>query len=136
MVSSTYVAIARRREEQNMTDSCVITGTTTSGDPDPATGKPAASTSTIYEGICEFIAANTEARTVDSGGRALVQQGAVLKLPVDAPGSADVHAGHVATITLSSHDETSAPIVAQVGGKHAQTLAVSRRIPVEVISNG
>jgi hypothetical protein len=136
MVSSTYTAIARRREEQNMTDSCVIVATTQSGDPDPATGKPAETTQSIYSGACEFVTANTQARTVASGGRALVQTGATLKLPVDAPGSAAVAAGHVATITLESHDKGSAPVVVRVTDGHRQTLAVARRIPVEVISNG
>lgn len=135
MVSSTYTAIARRREEQNMTDTCTIRAQTSSGDPDPATGKADAATTTIYNGRCEFVAANTQARSVDSAGRGLVQQGAVLKLPVDAPGSALVHAGHIATITLSSHDPTSLPITARVSGGHQQTLAVARRIPVEVTSN-
>jgi hypothetical protein len=135
MASSTYVAIARRREEQGMTDTCVIVRATTSGDPDPATGKTPVVSTPVYSGPCEYVAANTEARSVGSGGRDLVQQGATLKLPVDAPGSAAVRAGDQATVTLSSHDTTAPPVVVRVSGGHHQSLAVARRIPVTEVSN-
>ncbi len=137
MVSSTYVAIARRREELGMTDSCTVRRVATStADPDPTTGEMPVASTVVYTGSCEYVAANTEARTVESGGRDLVQQGAVLKLPVAAAGSAAVRAGDVATVTLSSHDATTPPVIVRVRGGHHQTLAVSRRIPVEEVNRG
>ncbi len=90
----------------------------------------------VYSGPCEYVAANTQARSVSSGGRDLVQQGAVLKLPVTAPGSANVRAGDVAIVTLSSHDATTTALTVRVSGGHHQTVAVARRIPVEEVSRG
>jgi hypothetical protein len=136
MVSSTYLATARRREELGMTDTCTIVRPTKSGDPDPTTGKTPTASVPVYSGPCEYVAANTEARAVGSGGRDLVQQGAVLKLPVAAAGSATVRAGDVATVTLVSHDPTSPPLTVRVSGGHHQTVAVSRRIPVEEVTGG
>lgn len=136
MASSTYVAIARRREEAGMTDTCTITRSTTSGDPDPTTGETPVASKPVYSGPCEYVAANTEARTVGTGGRDLVEQGAVLKLPVDAAGSSDVRPGDRAVVTLSSHDATSDPVLVRVDGGHHQTLSVSRRIPVTEVLRG
>lgn len=121
-----------------MTDTCTIVRQTkvASADPDPTTGKTPTVSVPVYAGPCEYVAANTEARAVGSGGRDLVQQGAVLKLPVDAAGSATVRAGDIATVTLSSHDLTSPPVLVRVSGGHHQTVAVSRRIPVEEVSSG
>jgi hypothetical protein len=136
MVSSTYLAIARRREEAGMTDSCTITRATTSGDPDPTTGTTPVASTPIYSGPCEYVAANTEARTVGTGGRDLVEQGAVLKLPVEAAGSAAVRPGDHAVVTLNSHDTTSDPVLVRVDGGHHQTVAVSRRLPVTEVLRG
>lgn len=119
-----------------MVDTCTIVAITTSKDIDPATGKAKVTRTIVYAGRCEFKAADTQARSVASGGRQLVQQGAVLKLPVDAPGSADVRAGHEATVTLVTNDPASAPLIAAVSAGHHQTYSTARRIPVEVTSDG
>ncbi|WP_242089248.1 DUF6093 family protein [Curtobacterium sp. DN_7.5] len=126
----------RAAAESKMVDSCTIVEVTTSGDPDPATSLPAETRTTIYAGKCEYRAADTQARSVDSGGRQLVQQGATLKIPVDAPGSASVRVGHVATISLATNDPTASPVVVTVSGTHQQTYATARRLPVEVTSSG
>lgn len=126
----------RAAAESKMIDTCTIVEVTTSGDPDPATSLPAEARTTVYAGRCEYRAADTQARSVDSAGRQLVQQGAVLKIPVDAPGSAAVRVGHIATITLATNDPTSAPVVVTVSGTHQQTYATARRLPVEVTSSG
>lgn len=126
----------RAAAESKMVDTCTIVEVTTSGDPDPATSLPTRTSTTIYAGRCEYRAADTQARSIDSASRQLVQQGAVLKIPVNAPGSADVRAGHIATITLAANDPTSPPVVVTVAGTHQQTYATARRIPVEVTSSG
>lgn len=126
----------RAAAESKMVDSCTIVEVTTSGDPDPDTSLPAETRTTIYAGKCEYRAADTQARSVDSGGRQLVQQGATLKIPVDAPGSAAVRVGHVATIFLATNDLTADPVVVTVSGTHQQTYATARRLPVEVTSSG
>lgn len=134
MPSPSMRAIARRRAEARMTDSCTIVAEIRSEDPDPVTGKHASKRQVIYDGLCEFVAANTAARDATSAGRPVVEQGATLRLPVDAPGSAAVQPGHEATVRLESHDPTSPPLVVRVGGGHRQTFAASRRLPVEVVS--
>jgi hypothetical protein len=126
----------RAAAESKMVDTCTIVAITTTGDPDPATSLPAEQRTTIYAGKCEYRAADTQARSVDSAGRQLVQQGATLKLPVDAPGSAAVRVGHVATISLATNDPTADPVVVTVSGTHQQTYATARRLPVEVTSSG
>ncbi|PYY32358.1 DUF6093 family protein [Curtobacterium sp. MCBD17_030] len=126
----------RAAAESKMVDTCIIESIVTGGDPDPATGLPTVVRTVVYSGPCEFKAADTQARSVASGGRQLVQQGAALKIPIDAPGSVLVRAGHEATITLRAHDPNAAPIVAAVSGGHNQTYATARRIPVEVTSSG
>ncbi len=126
----------RAAAESKMVDTCTIVEITTSGDPDPETSLPAKTRTTVYEGRCEYRAADTQARSVESAGRQLVQQGAVLKIPVDALGSAAVRVGHIATITLATNDPASAPVVVTVSGTHQQTYATARRLPVEVTSSG
>jgi len=115
-----------------MIDTCTIRAVARGVDPDPATGLPPASAGVIYDGPCEFVAANTQARSVDSAGRDVVEQGAVLKLPVDAPGSDAVRAGHIATVRVAALDHRTIDV--RVVGDHTQTYAASRRLPVEVTS--
>jgi hypothetical protein len=119
-----------------MVDACTIVRIIESGDPDPATGLQTTTQTTIYAGVCEYKAADTQARSVASGGRQLVQQGAVLKIPVDAPGSADVRVGDEATITLNANDPDTPALGVVISGTHAQTYATARRLPVEVTSSG
>jgi hypothetical protein len=132
MVSPTYAAIARRREEAGMLDTCTIRAVARGGDSDPLTGLVPASGAVIYDGPCEFVAANTQARSVDSAGRDVVEQGAVLKLPVDAPGSDAVRSGHTAEVRVAALDHRTLNV--RVVGDHTQTYAASRRLPVEVTS--
>lgn len=137
MVSPTYAAIARRGEEAGMVDSCrIVKKTTAGGDPDPATGKRAGTEGLVYEGPCEYVAANTQIRTFESVGRVLSEQGAVLKLPIAAVGSADVRSDMIATITIAGLDPAVPVVRARITGDHTQTLAVSRRFPVEVQTRG
>lgn len=126
----------RKFAEAGMTDACVISRATTSRDPDPATGKPTTTSAAVYSGRCELVAADTEARDIDSAGRDLTQQGAVLKVPVDEGGSAGITAGDTVVVTLINNGEEPTVIRARVSGGHHQTSAVSRRIPLEVTSNG
>lgn len=126
----------RAAAESKMVDSCTIVAITATGDPDPVTSLPSEERITIYAGKCEYRAADTQAQSVESGGRQFVQQGAVLKIPVNAPGSAAVAVGNVATVTLAMNDPTAAPVVVTVVGTHRQTYATARRLPVEVTSNG
>jgi len=136
MVSPSMRAIARRRAEARMTDSCVIVAEVKSAEPDRATGKHTTTREQIYSGPCEFVAANTAVRDTSSGSRPAVEQGARLSIPVDAEGSARVQDSYVATVTLSSHDASSAPLVVRVEGGHHQTFAAARRLPVKVVSGG
>jgi hypothetical protein len=133
---ASVTAAGRKFAEAGMTDQCLIARVTTSGDPSPVTGKPTSTTTRIYFGPCELVAADTEARDIESAGRDLVQQGAVLKLPIDAAGSADVAPGDTATVTLGANGPAPVTVKGNVAAGHHQTSAVSRRIPIEVLSNG
>jgi hypothetical protein len=134
MPSSTMRAIARRRAEVRMTDMCVVSREVRSSRPDPATAKHTVTLVPVYWGICEYVAANTAARETEQQGRQRVEQGAQLRIPVDAPGSAECGEGMVATVLLSTHDAGSAPLEVQVTAGHHQTFAVSRRLPVKEVS--
>lgn len=124
----------REQAESRMRDSCVIFSSSSSEDPDPATGKHAIVTVTVYEGPCEYKAADVAVRETTSAGREVVEQSALLKIPVGAPGSAAVAAGMRATVTLTAQD--SAVIEVRIKGGHRQSYATARRLPVEEVGSG
>lgn len=115
-----------------MRDTCVIVRLTKSRDPDPATGKPVSTSTEIYRGACEYVAAETVVEDVASGGRSLAIQSATIKLPV--LGSGSVAVGDQATVTLEL--DPGAPFTVRVSGLHRATYAVSRRLPVEEGTSG
>jgi len=132
MRGSRMLQRGRRMAEELMTDTCVISRETKSAHPNPATGKHEVTSVTVYAGICQLVAANTAVREATSQARTLAEQGAVLKIPIDAPGSAEVTGGMTATVLFDSHDPSSPPLSVRITGGHHQTLAVARRLPVEV----
>jgi hypothetical protein len=135
VVSATRAAASRRRAELRLTDTCTISSEVKAPRPNPATGKHDADLVEVYAGPCEFVAANTAVREVTSQGRDVVEQGAVLKIPVDAPGSAGTRSGQVAVVHLAL-DPDAAPLRVRITGGHHQTFAATRRLPVEVIASG
>lgn len=126
----------KRLARELMQDSCTVTVERRSEDPDPITGKHETTSTVIYDGPCEFVAAGTVPRETTSAGRQVVEQGAQLRVPVDDPAAAGIQPGHVALVTLTSHTPTPAAIKVRVTAGHEQTFAVSRRLPVEVVSRG
>lgn len=135
MVSATRAAAARRRAELRLTDTCTISREVKAPRPNPATGKHDVDLVEVYSGPCEFVAGNTAVREVNSQGRELTEQGAVLKIPVDAPGSAATGSGQIAVVYLAL-DPDAAPLRVRITGGHHQTFAASRRLPVEVVASG
>lgn len=136
MSRASTLARGRKFAEALMTDTCVISRKETARDPDPATGKREETSTPIYTGACEFVAADTQARSTESAGRELTQQGAVLKIPVAEAGSELVTAGDEAVVTLRNNGITTSTVTARISAGHHQTAAIERRLPVEVTSNG
>jgi len=117
-----------------MVDTCVISREVRSARPDPQTAKHTIEHVPIYWGKCEYVAANTAVRETESQGRQVVEQSAQLRIPVDAPGSAECAEGMNATVVLSTHDSATAPLEVRVTAGHHQSFAASRRLPVKEIS--
>lgn len=136
MRGSRMLKRGRRMAEELMTDSCTISSESKSAHPNPATAKHDVQSVKVYSGPCQFVAANTAVRETTSQARTVSEQGAVLKIPVDAPGSAEVAGGMFATVHFHSHDATAPPLRVRITGGHHQTHAVSRRLPVEVVTSG
>lgn len=130
MVAASQVLRARARLSEQMVDTCVINSLTPSEEIDEDTGDYPIVATLIYSGPCKFTVEAVQVRDVDSQGQDLAVADGILRVPVDAPGSALVAKDHVATITLSAND--SAVITAVIQAGHAQTFATARRFPVEI----
>ena len=126
----------KRLARELMQDICTVSAESRSEDPDPITGKHTTTITRIYSGPCEMVAAGTVPRETTSAGRTVVEQGAQLRVPVDDPDAARIRPGHIAFVTLGSHTPQPPPIRVRVTAEHEQTFAVSRRLPVEVVSRG
>lgn len=85
-----------------------------------------------YVGVCRVRFTESQAAGVDAAGQLMVEQRAVLSIPIQGSGS--VAEGHIATITKSSHDSSLVGRRFKVDGFHHQTHATARRLPVKEIS--
>lgn len=87
----------------------------------------------VYEGACRFKAGGTLAGRSDVPGAVVVDQGAVLSLPVGALGAGGVRLNDIWECTANQHDPSMVGKKARVTGEHSQTFATAHRYPVEVI---
>lgn len=127
-------ALERGREaaEARMTDWCRVGREKRSGPIDESTGEFPTVIDPVYEGICEFKAANVQARDFDAASQQLVSQDAVLKLPILS--STSVAKGLVIEIVRSENDPGLVGLRATISGPFASSHTTSRRFPVEVVT--
>lgn len=117
--------------EQQMIDACTISGGSESVFNEDTLEYETVEV-IVYDGICELQFDNTAVRELDAAGQTLVEQGAILKLPVETSG--DVREGHTATITDCRNDPALIGHKFQIEGGHYRTFATSRRFPVKEVS--
>lgn len=85
-----------------------------------------------YEGPCKIRFVSTVVSEVDAQSQLLVEQDAILSLPVD--GSEQVRVQQVCRITANSLDAGMVGKRFRVTGDHTQTFATARRFPVQLVS--
>lgn len=112
-----------------MTDTCLITrrGPAVL---DEATGKKTSTTVVVYQGKCEFRAAQVQATTAEQSGQQLVVQDATLKLPIAT--STAVSKDHDVEILTSATDPALVGLKARIVGPFASAYTTARRFPITV----
>lgn len=88
-----------------------------------------------YEGPCRLKFSNTAVSEVDSVSQQLIEQGAVLSLPISTSGL--VEKDHVATMTAVDETSGDTNLIGKqfrIEGPHHQTFATARRFTVEEVS--
>lgn len=130
MSAESVIYQGRIFEERQMTDTCEI-GTLAPGDVlDEDTGDYAPVFTSVYTGICRFKAADTQVGEIDAAGQLLVEQDAVLKLPVLT--STAVRKDMAVRVTGSLTDPGLVGVQARIKGPFASSYTTARRFPVEV----
>lgn len=113
-----------------MTDACEV-GTLSPGDVlNEETGEYEPVFTAVYTGACRFKASDTQVGEVDAGGQLLVEQDAVLKLPVLT--STAVRKDMQVRITASLTDPGLVGVTARIKGPFVSSYTTARRFPVEV----
>ena len=128
-MAGSVLARGRRMAERRMTDTCLITrrGPAVL---DEATGKKTPTTVVVYQGKCEFRAAQVQATTAEQSGQQLVVQDATLKLPIAT--STAVSKDHDVEILTSATDPALVGLKARIVGPFASAYTTARRFPVTV----
>lgn len=116
-----------------MTSECVIGEESTgpvfneeTGEYETVIGTPS------YSGPCKIRFNSTVTSEVDAQSQLLVEQDAILSLPVI--GSENVKVGQVCRITVNALDLGMVGKRFRVTGDHTQTAATARRFPVELVT--
>lgn len=118
-----------------MTSVCVIGDEVTGTVLDETTGEyPVEIVTPSYEGVCKIRFNSTVTSDVDAQSQILVEQSAILSLPVDTSGEVQVQ--QICRIVENPHDPALVGKKFRITGDHTQTLATARRFPVEMVSNG
>lgn len=113
-----------------MTDTCVI-GVESPGDVlNEATGEYEPSFTAVYDGPCRFKAGTTAAGEIDAAGQLLVEQDAILKLPIAT--SLEVAKDMVVKITGSLMDPALPGTRARIKNPAVGSYLTARRFTVEV----
>jgi hypothetical protein len=121
----------RAHAESMMTDTCVI-GFTTQGEFDDVSGGYPDVFVESYSGPCQFKAGNTAEAEVNSESQLLIEQDAVLKLPIAT--SLDVRKDHTFRLLSSATDPALVGVEGRVKGPFMSAYASARRFRVEVTS--
>lgn len=120
----------RAFEERQMTDRCQVGTETTEPVLNEETGEYETVFTVVYDGPCRFKAGDTQAGEIDASGQLLVEQDAVLKLPVAS--STAVRKDMVVKVTGSLTDPGLVGVRARVKGPFASSYTTARRFPVEI----
>lgn len=131
MSAESVILEGRRFNEALMTSACTVTR---QGDKilNETTGEYEYEYITVYAGPCKIKFGATEPTEIDAQGQLLVEQGAILSLPVETSGA--VTTDDLAAITACTLDPSLIGKLFRVTGLHTQTAATARRFPVEVVS--
>lgn len=122
----------RAQAESLMVDGCVIGFETKSTVIDEQTGLyPDVIAEPVYTGPCELMDARAALQEVEAAGQLLIEQGSILKLPVD--GSAGVLKDMVVRFTSAKFDGEHIGLKLRVTGPFHKSTAVSRRFLVQEI---
>ena len=118
----------RRFTEASMTTLGIIqrdTGATTS---DPITYEETPVYETIYTGKCKVKFPDMQPAEVSVPGMVVVEQDAILSLPIE--GSGGVRVDDIWTCTENVLDPSLVGVKLRIAGVHHQTSATARRFPV------
>lgn len=130
MSAESVIYQGRAFEERQMTDACEV-GTLSPGDVlNEETGEYEPVFTAVYTGACRFKASDTQVGEIDAGGQLLVEQDAVLKLPVLT--STAVRKDMQVRITASLTDPGLVGVTARIKGPFVSSYTTARRFPVEV----
>jgi hypothetical protein len=88
---------------------------------------------TVYEGVCRFKAAGTQAGRSTIPGAITVDQGATLSLPISDPTAGNVRLNDIWECTANPLDPSKVGKKARITGEHSQTYATAHRYPVEAV---
>jgi hypothetical protein len=122
----------RAFEERQMTDRCQVGTESSDRILNEETGEYETVFTPVYDGICRFKAGDTQAGEIDAAGQLLVEQDAILKLPVTT--STAVRKNMVVKVTASLSDPGLVGVRARVKGPFASSYTTARRFPVEITS--
>lgn len=107
---------------------------------DPATGSITAELETVYEGPAKLRFSQSLPHSVDVVGQRLEEQRPTVSLPISGRNvtegaSADVRVDDEGEVITNDTDPALEGVTFRVAGMHAQTVAASRRLSVEVHSH-
>ena len=105
------------------------TGATTQ---DPVTLEETPVFETVYTGKCKLKFPGMQPAEVSVPGMVVVEQDAILSLPVD--GSGGVKVDDIWTCTENVLDPSLVGVSLRIAGMHHQTSATARRFPVREVS--
>lgn len=124
--------MARREVEANMTTLGVVRRDTGATTQDPITLEEVPVFETIYTGKCSLRFPDMQPASVSIPGMILVEQDAVLSLPVTSSGG--VRVNDLWECTANGMDSSLVGVILRIAGVHHQTNATARRFPVKEIS--
>jgi hypothetical protein len=135
MSAASTIGQGRRFNEALMASTCVIADAGSepvlneeTGEYEPVVSDPS------YEGPCKIRFNSSVTSEVDAQSQLLVEQNAILSLPVE--GSGNVSIGQYAVITANPMDAAMVGKKFRITGDHTQTFATARRFPVELVTDG
>lgn len=131
-IAQAAILMGRVFAENLMVDACIITRQT--GEAlNAETLENVPTSAQQYSGVCRLtMPASLNVRDAESASRVLLEQQALLALPISTSGS--VRPNDLVTITASENDPTLVGRTFRIAGGHHQSHATARRFPVTEVS--